>query len=286
MYNIIPYPGNKSRFCKTLHEISSFYIKDYFIEPFAGSGVFSLFLAQKYPDLKIILNEKDINVFKIHNSFKYGNWYQLNSIINEIWSFGDPKENKKDYYKARDTLNKKYFFENSIESGFFIWVISTFAINSMMRFGPHGFNQGWGHRGIGRKNPSKNINENKFNYIKLLYKNIELHCKDYKDVIHLFDKNSLIFLDPPYVEKDSGTYSFSLTEHQNFINNIKKLSNPVLYTDIFSENIISKLGDKWNYKILRDNLGVGKPGLNSKKIEKETVYFNFKSSKRKGKNLF
>lgn len=269
--NYIYYPGNKNKYIPILSKlIKPFFDKhSTFIEPFGGSGAMSLYMS-KY--MNVILNEKNDQVFKIHESFKYGSEVELVSIINEIWSYGNPKDIKEDYYKARTDLNEKYFNKSNFKSGFYNWAISTFAINSMMRFGPNGFNQGWGNRGI------ENSDEfTKFNDIKNAYANITLHNLDYKILLDGLDTtdNSIIFLDPPYVDKGSGTYSFNDAQFNEFVNIIKDLNCPIIYTDTFSYERLNKLGKNWNFEILRSNLGSGKPGKSNSDKVKEVVYYNF-----------
>jgi len=301
--NYIVYPGNKTRFISDLLNSVKPYIKNNtsFIELFGGSGTMSLYMSSIVS--QVIFNELDIQIYKIHYSFKNGTYKELEEVINEIWSYGKPGDIKEDYYKARDELNKKYFNIDSIKSGFFNWAISTFAINSMIRFGPNGFNQGWGNRGILRFKPTDikklennnyllddffekdlkslptKMNEKKFNAIHNAYKNIQLFNEDYKKI--KIEENSIIFVDPPYIDKGSGTYSFNQEEHIKFIKFIKNIKNPTLYTDVFSSSKLNLLGKNWDFFILRDNIGTGKPGLNSKQIEKEALYFNFKIPKAK-----
>ena len=274
--NYIPYLGNKKWYVdKIIHKIGLKNKYLHFVEPFAGSGVVSLNISARFNDVDIILNELDLNIYKIHKSFKYGNFEQFNSIINEIYSFGDPKENKEDYYTARNELNKKYFKEEfSIKQGFYYYAICTFAINSMVRFGPNGFNQGWGHRGIGKLNNLVKFNKNEFDKINSLYKPITLYNEDYKNILEKVNNKSFIFLDPPYSNKQSGTYSFTYDDHKEFINVIKNLNNKILYTDVFSQETLEMLGNNWNCILLRENLGKAKPGK-TKAITKEALYFNF-----------
>jgi len=289
VFNYFPYSGNKFNF---IDEISSlldeFKVKEYeFIEPFGGSGIISRFISTS-KNVKCWLNEIDGNIFKIHTSFKNGEFYELKDTIDEIYSLGDPKNNKDDYYRIRKILNEKYFNNDKYEvykKGFYLWAISTFAINSMIRFGKTGPNQGWGNRGDNRLNPCSVIEKNLFDSIKDSYKFIELTNLDYKDIILNLGclKNIVIFVDPPYVKKNSGTYKFNDIQHDELIDIIKSLNFPILYTDIYSDKLLEILGKDWGYKILRENIGIGKVGA-FKKLEKECIYFNFK--KRSAKRLF
>lgn len=272
--NYLPYLGNKSKFAPKIHSILGGRTKTKFIEPFAGSASVSLYMSQFVND--IYINELDRNIFAIHNSFKHGRFEQLNGIIEEIWKYGDPRENKEDYYNARTELNKKYFNSGTIEEGFYNWAISTFAINSMVRFGPSGFNQGWGNRGIGRNAPSKQMSELKFVVIQNCYSKIEIFNEDFVVFLKRFDGGTL-FVDPPYVEMESGTYKFSKTKYSEFLRIIKEWNDSVVYTDVLSDERLKDLGDGWSYSVLRENIGTGKVGSKkNKEYKTEVVYHNFK----------
>ncbi|MFW6311809.1 MAG: DNA adenine methylase, partial [Nanoarchaeota archaeon] len=257
--NYIPYPGNKKRWINLFRELLSDYnLKEYdLIEPFGGSGVFSLSFSSMFN--RIYLNDNYIHLYKIHSSFKNGTYKELESIINEIWSYGDPKNNKKDYYKARNTLNKKYYSENiNIKEGFYNWAISTFAIHSMMRFGPNGFNQGWGKRGLNRSQPTQLMNPDKFKIINDSYKNIFLSNDDWTATLNNKINKNVYFLDPPYFDMKNGIYDISKGDYLRYIEKVKSIKGLILYTDIFSEERLELLGREWNYKILRENIGHGK----------------------------
>jgi site-specific DNA-adenine methylase len=275
--NYIVYPGNKTPFLDTIlkltnsvkNSVSSFY------EIFAGSGTVSLHLSPLF--LHIILNDLDYHIFKIHSAFKYGSYEELHEIIEEIWSFGNPVDVKEDYYSARTALNKKYYKKDTgNREGFYYWTISTFAINSLMRFGPSGFNQGWGNRGLGRVAATRAMGERKFNEIHNAYKDIDLFNIDGFELLKDCDEKTLIFVDPPYVDKGSGTYSFTQEQHDKLIDILKNWCGPVMYTDVFSEERLQSLGSYWNYKILRTSMGSGKPGKSNYSNVSEAIYFNFK----------
>jgi len=271
--NYIAYLGNKSKYTERIYKLLNGKFNKNFIEPFGGSGAVSLYMSKFIPN--IFLNEFNENIYKIHYSFKNGSFQQLKFVINEIYGFGNPKLNKEDFYTARNELNKKYFKSNLILEGFYNWGISTFTINSMIRFGPNGFNSCWGNRGVDKELNCKKMNEEKFNYIKKCYNNIKLYNEDFIVFMKRF-KTGILFVDPPYIEMNSGLYSFSKIQHNTFINIIKKWEDTVIYTNIFSDERINELGYNWNYEILRNNIGYAKVGINKrKKYETEAIYYNF-----------
>lgn len=275
--NYIVYPGNKTLFLPIILNLVNSVKNSVttFIEPFAGSGTVSLAVSHLFHH--IILNDIDYHVFKIHDAFKHGSYEELNEVIEEVWSFGNPMQIKEDYYAARTALNEKYHRTNTgNKEGMYYWAISSFAINSLMRFGPNGFNQGWGFRGIGRTAATRNMNEQRFNEIHNAYKDIKLFNQDYLEWLPSYvNHETMLFMDPPYLDKESGTYTILGTEYEKFLNLIKEWPGPVIYTDVFSMEKLEKLGANWSHKILRQSMGSGKPGKNNQKIS-EAVYFNFK----------
>jgi|AntAceMinimDraft_18_1070375.scaffolds.fasta_scaffold23534_2 site-specific DNA-adenine methylase len=118
------------------------------------------------------------------------------------------------------------------------------------------------------------MNEKKFNVTNNAYKKITLFNEDFKDFIQRFD-SGILFVDPPYVEMTSGTYSFSKKKYQLFLEIIKNWKDDVIYTDVFSEEKLKLLGKNWDFIILRNNMGSAIPGQNKKKLF-EALYYNFK----------
>lgn len=269
--NYLPYLGNKFKFIKEILTLTNYFDYD-LVEPFGGSGIVSRSFCESGKNS--ILNELDVNIYKIHESFKYGTYSDLVDILDEIWSYGNSRDIKEDYYSARTALNAKYFGNTTtgFKQGFYLWAISTFCINSMLRFGPNGPNQGFGNRGVDKTK----VTESYFNSIQMSYANIELRNQDYRQIISEDLSKKILFLDPPYVEKDSGTYKFNEDLSNEFLDNIKTISTPVIYTDILSDKILNILSSSWNYKILRDNIGIGKVGK-TKNYASEVIYWNFKT---------
>ena len=272
--NYIKYPGNKTAYLEIILNLIPKNITR-FIEPFGGSGTVSLEVSKLSSIDQILLNDLDVRIYQIHRSFQKGSYEELCEVIDEVWSYGNPREVKEDYYKARTELNAKYFNKSGVKPGFYYYVISTFAINSMMRFGPSGFNQGWGFRGI------KSFDLNHFNALKEAYSKIDVSCMDYT-LFGAFgnDENTLLFADPPYADKESGTYSFTQEQQTNFLQFIESWKGPVIYTDVLHD----KLSPKWNHKILRTTMGMAKPGT-TVEHKSEAIYFNF-PEKKLTKSLF
>ena len=89
------YLGNKTKFLPEILSLIEQVKKptSILIEPFGGSGTVSLHSSINNK----ILSEKDYYIFKIHEAFKNGEFTDLKNIIDELWSYGDPKNIKEDY---------------------------------------------------------------------------------------------------------------------------------------------------------------------------------------------
>lgn len=264
--NYIAYLGNKSRYSGLIIDSLNGRFNKLFVEPFGGSGAVSLEVALH---ARAFINEIDVNVFMIHHAFKHGTYETLDSILRELWSKGDPINDRQTYYAIRTQMNESYFGSGTIEEGFYNWAITKFAINSMARFGPNGYNQGWGNRGV----TLRDMPRHRFEGIKKRYENIELSNQDF---FTMELPSGILFVDPPYVTMESGTYSFTERQYDAFIEKIKAWPDEVVYTDVFSEETLERLGEGWSFSLLRDNMGYASVEKDKRKKRSEAMYTNFK----------
>lgn len=268
MLDHIKYLGNKSRHIEYFNSLLVQYRGRILVDVFAGSGVIALNAPQTY----CIINDIDANLMQIHNDFKHLPYSLLMSIQDELKSFGNPWQNKSDYYAARAAMNKKYFKTDEPGAGFYFTSITEIAVNSMMRFGPNGFNQGFGNRG------SYGFDAGLFEKLQRRYSTIQLTQLDAFELIeHCAQKPHLyvLFVDPPYVNSNAGTYFFTPEMQSKLHNLIKSIDMPVLYTDVFEQSTIKGLGESWRWAVINDHIGNAKPGKKVKDI-KEALYFNNK----------
>lgn len=145
--SFLKYPGSKLRFIDIINkEILKIESEvEIYCEPFLGSG--SIFLNLPFNFKKYYISDYDRNLIQIWNMFKYDFEELQNFYLSEVLKYGNPGREKSVYYKIRDELNDKYFLTNSKEESFYLYCISRNVINSMLRFGKKGINQGWGNRG-------------------------------------------------------------------------------------------------------------------------------------------
>jgi DNA adenine methylase len=267
----LKYNGSKIRFLSQINNlISECDNCNIYIEPFVGSGAV-LFNLERNFDIKII-NDINADLLKIYNSFINGTFEELENFYNENQKiYGNWGKDKEVYYKFRNNMNVKYFGTNSIYEGFFYYIISRSCINSMVRWGKNGFNQGYGNRGF-----NLNINKINFNKIKnilLLTDIFNLHFEDFFNELDLFEnKDVLWFIDPPYSESTSpiniGTMT-KLFNKEKFLEIIKRIKGRVIYTDLMHTDL------DWKFIKLRDLISISPSKKAGEVVKEEVVFYNW-----------
>lgn len=261
MIHFIKYAGTKIKYVDLINKEIDKTKNKIYVEPFLGSGSVFLNLNKKFN--KYILSDIDTNIITIFNSFKNGNYTLFKNCENTIFNkFGDIRNNKESYYNFRNDFNVNIWKTNTVEEGFYLYFLFNSCINSMARFGPNGFNQSFGNR-------FKTMSEINFNEIKNKLNNTEIYNKSFFD-LNIPD-NAVLFLDPPYIEKQTMNYTkIDQKWFLDFINFIKNYKGEIIYTDTLHDYI------DWNYKGIRTikNISPNRKNTNEHLL-KEVIYTNF-----------
>ena len=213
------------------------------VEPFCGSA--SLFYNLNFKLADSTLNDLDSNIISMHQAckdFTYQEYLSAVKFINE--KFGDTKASKEAYYTFRKWYNEEG--SKTAMKGLYLIYLSSMCINSMLRFGPNGMNQGWGNR-------KYLVEEQEWNEMHERLQDTQLTSKDYRDIS--IKENSVIFLDPPYEAKDNDLYGhgFSQREFLNWLIEQKETHRKCLwlYTDVetpLADTLLSKGFKKVNLR--------------------------------------
>jgi len=218
------YSGSKEKYMNLLNPFIDKTNKKVYVEPFVGSGAILFNLTKKFD--KYVINDIDRNIIRIFNTFKEINFNDYNNLLNKIINeFGCIKTNKESYYLFRNWFNQNFWKSESIEEGVYLHILANSCINSFLRFGPNGMNQGWGNRLYILSNEN-------FLKIKSVLIKTEILNEDYKQIINNY-KDAFYFFDPPYFSQESSYKGFSENEFVEFLNKIKNLE--FVYTDILNE---------------------------------------------------
>jgi DNA adenine methylase len=276
-FSLLKYPGSKRRFIKQINnELIKIDNPSCFIEPFLGSGAVFLNLTENFNKCEKIISEINPNLYLIWKSIQKANFQDFKEFWdeNEI-EFGKWGSDKESYYKFRDYNNKILFNTFSKTEGIFYYIVSRSCINSLVRWGPNGFNQGFGNRGR-----SLNFTQDEFNDIQKLFKNTSIFNLDFfeliKDTTLLNDKNIVWFLDPPYLSTSLNSYDKSnnmLEFKDKFYETILKIKGYIIYTDMYTEEIDKILN--WRIVEIRDLISIRPDKTAGTLRGKEVMYINF-----------
>jgi len=217
--NIFKYPGNKKAFLDIILPIINSSKYSTYIEPFLGSGV--IYLNTNFK--KYIINDTFTvytDILKVLGTIDFNT---INEYYTDITNkFGNIGKNKESYYAFRDYVNS---LDISNEKHLGIYYLSRSCINSMVRFGPNGFNQGFGNRCRGLF-----LTQEHLNVIKHKLSNTTIYNTDYKDLLKYDSVDTIWVLDPPYIEAPIDTYSNNFN-HNEFKDFVTKLKGSILYFD-------------------------------------------------------
>jgi len=245
------YSGTKLKYASLINEyinlIQTKQNAKIYIEPFLGSGSVFFNLESEFDEY--ILNDIDRNIIRIFQSFKDCSYDYYYSKCSEISNkFGSMKE-KENYYTFRKHFNTHHWNSNSLDEGIYLHLLANSCINSMLRFGPNGMNQGSGKR-------EKFLTEDEFNCINSKLKKATLTSVSYKELLNM---DALYFLDPPYYSCDSSYASFSEKDLIEFVELIQ--DKHYVYTDILND-----LNDSIPFKQKIRTMRTSAPSSNKKQL--------------------
>ncbi|MBW4506865.1 MAG: DNA adenine methylase [Scytonematopsis contorta HA4267-MV1] len=217
------YPGGKS---KAINQIAK-YLPDNFTEfrePFIGGGSVFIYLKQKFPHLKIWINDLNTELFLF---WKFTQSH-LPELIEEIHSIKDKYTNGKLLFEELTTIDVKQLSDFDRAVRFF--VLNRITFSGTVESG--GFSEEAFHK---RFTYSSILRLEKLE--KILTADVEITNLDYsKLLLHPEGEDVFIFLDPPYFAatksklygKDGNLHTSF--DHQRFANIVKNCHHRWLIT--------------------------------------------------------
>ncbi|MBD2300502.1 DNA adenine methylase [Nostoc sp. FACHB-190] len=216
------YPGGKSKAIKQIIE----YLPDNFSEfrePFVGGGSVFIYLKQKYPDLKIWINDLNPELFlfwKLAQS-------DISVLVEEIRQIKNQYTDGKLLFTELTTIDVKELSDLERAIRFFILNRITFSgtIESG-GFSQEAFDKRFTHSSIERLEKLESI----------LTADIKITNLDYSYLLNEKGENVFLFLDPPYFSatksrlygKDGDLHTSF--DHQRFAESLKQYHHPWLIT--------------------------------------------------------
>ncbi|MBD2252292.1 DNA adenine methylase [Nostoc parmelioides] len=202
------YPGGKSKAIKQIIEYLPESFHEY-REPFVGGGSVFIYLKQKFPDLKIWINDLNTELF-LFWKIAQSNLYQL---VKEIRRIKDKYQYGKLLFLELTTVDVSSLSNFDRAVRFFVLNRITFSGTvESGGFSEQAFHKRFTHSSIERLEKLENI----------LTEDIKITNLDYSQLLDSEENDIFIFLDPPYYSatksrlygKDGNLHTSF--EHQRF----------------------------------------------------------------------
>lgn len=216
------YPGGKAKLYKMVEEIisSNFSEPPVYVEPYAGGFGLGMKLLLKDKVSKVYINDADNAIYSF--------WKAIIDYTEEFVYLVETADLSVNEWRRQKEI---YLNENSpvLERGFATFYLNRTNRSGILMAGPMGgYNQEGKYKidcRFNKKNLIKVINA-----ISQRKDDINIYNLDGIDLIKLVDskeKNSLIYLDPPYVKKGNLLYknAFEHEDHVELSNIIKTINN-------------------------------------------------------------
>lgn len=193
------YMGNKHKLLPQLLEIFPKNINTFY-DLFGGSGCVTINVEAKHK----IYNDFNPNVTELAKMFKKNDPQELDIYFREqIQKYELPQKSEKNqeaykvrvakYNKLREDYNK-----SSPRQYKDLFLLSCYSINHLIRFNKNNeFNASNGNDSYNEKNYEQIVNfHNKM-------QDVEIFCKDYKDINIIDEENVFVYVDPPYLNTEA-----------------------------------------------------------------------------------
>jgi DNA adenine methylase len=218
------YPGGKSRAVNFLAQYLPENFREYreYREPFVGGGSFFIYLKQKYPHLKIWINDLNPEVFLFWKVVQN----DLDNLIIKIKEFKEKYSEGKLLFQELVNLEVEQLSELERATRFFI--LNRITFSGTVESG--GFSQG----AFDQRFTDSSLER----LLKLapILENVTITNLDYNEVIKKSGKQVFIFLDPPYYSATNsrlygkrGKLHLDF-DHQKFAENMRECQHQFMIT--------------------------------------------------------
>lgn len=218
-----------------------------YCEPFIGSGAVLFDILSNYEFKEILINDINKELTNTYLQIKTNLeslLYELETIQNIFWNM-DSDKRKIYYYEKRDQFNSLKINDsekiNIDKASIFIFLNKT-CFNGLFRVNKNGlFNVPMGSY-------KKPIIYDEKNLLKIseALQNITIQTGDYKNCLDFIDKNTFVYIDPPYrpISKTSNFTSYSENKFNDndqfalgqFVNNINNKNAKFIFSNSDPKN--------------------------------------------------
>lgn len=187
-----------------------------YCEPFVGGGAVLFDVLSQFEMKEVVINDINAELITAYRQIKNrvsDLLALLDNIQNSFWQL-DNEQRKAYFYDKRERFN--YLMVNGDESvnlekaALFIFLNKT-CFNGLYRVNKKGlFNVP-----MGRYKKPLICDENNLLAINKLLQGVTIHCGDYKQCLEFIDKNTFVYIDPPYLPL-TKTASFTAYNETSF----------------------------------------------------------------------
>ncbi len=200
----IPYQGSKRHLAEKIATFIPINVER-LIEPFAGSGALSLYIAYHHPVNRFILNDINAPLIHLWDSI-LTNPDKLATLYSKLWHNQLGKE--RHYYDlVRSRFNKSH-------APYYLLYLLARCVKASIRYNADGlFNQSPDNRRKG-KHP-QTMRQDLLQASALLQHKTTLYSQDYARILRLATPNDIVYLDPPYAglaDKKTSRYIQTIDE--------------------------------------------------------------------------
>ncbi|MDK2410109.1 DNA adenine methylase [Aphanizomenon sp. PH219] len=216
------YPGGKSRAIKSIAECLPEKFSE-FREPFVGGGSVFIYLKQRFPNLKISINDLNPELFLFWHLAKS----DLPKLVSEVRQIKENSQDGKLLFAELAHVNVNTL--SDLERAVRFFVLNRITFSGTIEsggFSLESFHKRFTNSSIDRLEKLENI----------LTQDIQVTNLDYSHLINEPGKEVFIFLDPPYVKAEkSKLYGkkgdlHTGFDHQKFASNLKQCPHNWLIT--------------------------------------------------------
>jgi DNA adenine methylase len=216
------YPGGKSRAIKSIAECLPEKFSE-FREPFVGGGSVFIYLKQRFPNLKIYINDLNPELFLFWHLAKS----DLSKLVSEVRQVKENSQDGKLLFAELANINVNTL--SDLERAVRFFVLNRITFSGTIEsggFSLESFHKRFTNSSIDRLEKLENI----------LTEDIKITNLDYSYLINEPGKDVFIFLDPPYVKAEkSKLYGrkgdlHTGFDHQRFASNLKQCPHNWLIT--------------------------------------------------------
>lgn len=184
------YTGSKFKLLEQILPLFD-YSKENFVDVFCGGGSVYTNVLDKYQTVTI--NDIITDLIGIHSGLMLDDY-----IIEKTKSLCPGKDNPEGYAKLREDYNLNPTSDK-------LWALMLSCTNNMMRFNQKfKFNQTYGNRGWNSNTDTKV--DNFKNHIRLYKDKLKYYSTHFQNLE--FDKNQMLYIDPPYSNTEAGYNAF------------------------------------------------------------------------------